>query len=258
MTQDASVGSSSQSRTNRNPRDANGSSSGRKRASRDSHDANATSTSRRRSEGNRDKAPATTHTSVKKCEIFFRNEAIPKDMNLHVRSSSTRTLVYLIHRKDINPLELVAHLNKVIGPITDVSSTQTPTGSKLEVYAPDDALYTALRDTPVTFKGTSLKAIVPTPAGINIHKVNFRGAPPNWRQEDFMEIFGNYGEILEISRYFLEVNRNKVFVGQGFIFFRNGFQECLSIPKTINLGNGCSILTVVHGAPRSPKVIATD
>ncbi|KAG0243526.1 hypothetical protein BGX31_010580 [Mortierella sp. GBA43] len=54
---------------------------------------------------------------TKKCEITFRHESIPAQMNLHVRSSTKQSLIINLPRKDIDPLVVLRTLLSDAGPL---------------------------------------------------------------------------------------------------------------------------------------------
>jgi hypothetical protein len=108
----------------------------------------------------------------KKCEIFFRDESLPTNMNLHIRSASEQTLVYLLPPRDLSPYDLLTIFAERYNCIEGATVTYTTTGTKLEVFLSVRALYQ-----PITFQDLTLQAIVPTPAALNAFKFNFGSVP---------------------------------------------------------------------------------
>jgi len=196
----------------------------------------------------RNKPPAQSNHPqwVKKCEIIFRSDAISSEINLHVRSSSQKCLILPLPRKDWDPFQLLYELIKTFGPVEAAAVTPTHTGNNLEIHVPDDKVYQQIKDTPIMKGDIPIKAIVPTPPELDIHKVNFRYAPLHFKHEDFVRLFGSYGEILQVNRYYWTVEDMKVSTGEGFIFYRrrtNTNQQPHPIPEAIDLGAGYFVRT---------------
>ncbi|KAG0007262.1 hypothetical protein BGZ80_004884, partial [Entomortierella chlamydospora] len=156
-------------------------------------------------------------------------------MNLHVGSSMHQTLVFLIPRKNIDPLDIIESIFENFGPVDGFHHNPIPSGSKLELYFANAETYQA--------------------------KTKYRHVPVNFKTEDFQKVFGTYGVILEIGRYYWQINDKRILSGDGFIFFEQSQRKYPPLPEFIDLGAGVihtKITTAPIGVPITISVQHTN
>ncbi|KAF9367482.1 hypothetical protein BGX21_007346, partial [Mortierella sp. AD011] len=112
----------------------------------------------------------------------------------------------------------------------------------------------------IDFQGNHLEPVVPTPPSFKTWKINFRNLPPDLKKEDIQKIFGPYGEILEIGRYYWQINNYRVLTGEGFIFFEQPLGKYIPLPEFINWGEACiqtKITVPPKGTPQTASMPPT-
>ncbi|KAF9177755.1 hypothetical protein BGZ51_008407, partial [Haplosporangium sp. Z 767] len=82
---------------------------------------------------------------IKKCETIFRHESIPEGMNLHVKSATPQSLVYISSRKDVSPDDIYLAIVKTYGRIDGFDSRTTQTSIQFLIFVQDPVQYNAIR-----------------------------------------------------------------------------------------------------------------
>ncbi|KAF9570086.1 hypothetical protein EC968_002255 [Mortierella alpina] len=142
----------------------------------------------------RSAAPAPRRT--KKCELFYRDSAIPERMDLHVKSYAPQELVFSLPRRDASRDRI---LTQILDTFTYVDSFHYrifPNKVQYRITVDDSAHYDFIREHPgLTINGRTYAPSIPVPWSMKLRRVNFRSALNFLTAEQFIRVFEPYGKV---------------------------------------------------------------
>ncbi|KAF8947662.1 hypothetical protein BGZ47_008295 [Haplosporangium gracile] len=196
--------------------------------------------------------PIPAAKDLKKCKIIIQDTAFPDGINKHVDA-----LVFIIPHRNAYAREAFEvlwdiYLQRLCSYDYEDHDHRSDRFARLEVYARDAVVFEAIQRDGLTVNGTRHMPITPTPPSVDVWKVNFRYIPYYYSPRNILNLFNEYGTVMEIGMYYMDPHRGRHYTQDGYVLYKRCSQQehqdmGLALPSQIEVGAKKPITVDVAG-----------